>query len=97
MVPLCLADPGGRVPWLARPRFALAALLGATYIRVSLSDLWIDSMRSGIGPRKHRFRTPVEPNDVRCLSRCRVVRCVRDWHALVRIAAIAPNRHPSQD
>src|SRR5260370_16489115 len=97
MVPLGLADPGGRVPWLARPRFALAALLGATYIRGSLSDLWIDSMRSGIGPREHRFRTPVEPNDVRGLSRCRVVRCVRDWHALVRIAALAPNPHPTQD
>jgi hypothetical protein len=97
MVPICLSDPGNRVLLLARTGFALAALLGPAHVRVSLSHLWIDSMRSRVGPRELRVRDPREPNDIHRLSRRRAIRRIRDWHTLVRITALAPNRRSSQD
>jgi hypothetical protein len=97
MVPLCLSDTSGRVLLLARTGFALAALLGPTHVRVSLSHLWIDSMCSRTGAWKRRVRASLEPNDIHRLSRHRAIRRVRDWHTLVRTTTIAPNRRSSQD
>jgi hypothetical protein len=97
MVSLCLDDVSGRMLLLAPPRLAVAALLGPTHFGASLSHLRLDSMRPRVGPRGYMFRAPVQPNDVRRLFRCGIIRPVRDRRTLLGITAIAFSRGSSQD